>query len=105
MAHLAPTTLTVDPAADGLHGRLRVPGDKSISHRAVLLAAWASGASRLHGLSPGADVAHTLAGVRACGAHVEGEPPGEVEVSGGHLREPEAVIDVGNSGTGIRLLA
>jgi 3-phosphoshikimate 1-carboxyvinyltransferase len=102
------TRLVVDgmPAA-GLRGRLRVPGDKSISHRGVLLAALADGRSRLVGLSDGLDVRHTLGAVEACGAVVEAGPSGDVTVTGGasRLREPETVIDVGNSGTGIRLLA
>ena len=57
-----------NPAPAGLRGRLRVPGDKSISHRAVLLAARAEGRSRISGLSRGADVLHTLGAVRAFGA-------------------------------------
>ena len=98
------TSLTVEPAASGLKGRLRVPGDKSISHRALLLAARARGTSRITGLSNGADVAATLRAIQAFGASVavKGE---ELTVAGGGLHEPETVIDVGNSGTGIRLLA
>jgi 3-phosphoshikimate 1-carboxyvinyltransferase len=93
----------------GLRGRLRVPGDKSISHRAILLAALAEGRSQLRGLSDGTDVSHTVGAVRACGAAVErgnGDPP-VVAITGGRgrLHEPGNVIDVGNSGTGIRLLA
>jgi 3-phosphoshikimate 1-carboxyvinyltransferase len=90
----------------GVHGRLRVPGDKSISHRAVLLAALAAGRSRITGLSTGQDVAHTLAAVRAFGAGVSSSPQ-SVVVEGGpeQLHEPGGVVDVGNSGTGIRLLA
>jgi 3-phosphoshikimate 1-carboxyvinyltransferase len=92
-----------------LTGRIRAPGDKSISHRAVLLAALAEGRSELHRLSAGLDVAHTLAAVAMCGADVAGTPgdDGAVKVVGGRscLREPAAVLDVGNSGTGIRLLA
>jgi 3-phosphoshikimate 1-carboxyvinyltransferase len=84
---------------------LRVPGDKSISHRAALIGALAPGPSLLTGLSRGDDVAHTLAAVAHCGAAVEGTPPGDVVIEGGRLHEPAAVIDVGNSGTGIRLLA
>ncbi|MGC8626955.1 MAG: 3-phosphoshikimate 1-carboxyvinyltransferase [Acidimicrobiales bacterium] len=89
-----------------LKGRLRVPGDKSISHRAVLVAAWASGTSRIVGLCPGADVGHTLDAVAALGVDVDRAGP-EVRVKGSRRRlcEPEAAIDVGNSGTGIRLLA
>jgi 3-phosphoshikimate 1-carboxyvinyltransferase len=90
-----------------LLGRLRVPGDKSISHRAVLLAARAEGTSVLRGLADGDDVARTLAAVTVMGAEVAVGPPGECRVTGGleRLGEPETVLDVGNSGTGIRLLA
>jgi 3-phosphoshikimate 1-carboxyvinyltransferase len=95
------------PAGAGLRGRLRVPGDKSISHRALLLAARAEGPSRISGLSSGADVLHTLAAIQAFGAPVTGEPGAALVVDGGsaRLREPGTVIDVGNSGTAIRLLA
>ena len=97
----------VDPAhGRALRGRLRAPGDKSISHRALLLAAKASGRSRIRGLSNGEDVRHTLEAVASLGAEVE-RRGGEVIVVGGPdlLREADRVIDVGNSGTGIRLLA
>jgi 3-phosphoshikimate 1-carboxyvinyltransferase len=72
----------------------------------VLLAARAEGRSTLRGLSDGLDVRHTLAAVAACGAGIS-ENQGVVNVEGGpsRLHEPEAVIEVGNSGTGIRLLA
>lgn len=101
------TTLTVEPASAGVRGRLRVPGDKSISHRALLIAARAEGRSALRGLSSGDDVAHTLAALGAFGAGVFGSPPATVTVEGGaaRLAEPVSVIDVGNSGTGIRLMA
>jgi 3-phosphoshikimate 1-carboxyvinyltransferase len=98
---------TATPAAAGVHGRIRVPGDKSISHRALLLAARAEGGSRLTGLSQGLDVVCTRRAVAAFGAGVSVDPDGSVVVEGGarRLHEPQAVIDVGNSGTGIRLLA
>ncbi len=104
------STFVAHPAPAGLRGRLRVPGDKSISHRALLLAARAEGRSRISGLSTGADVRHTLEAIRAFGAATTGGEPvtsGELLIDGGvaRLREPEAVIDVGNSGTAIRLLA
>ena len=85
-----------------LRGRLRVPGDKSISHRALLLAARAEGTSHVTGLSDGDDVKHTAAAVAAMGAVIEGD-----RITGGRalLHEPHHVVDVGNSGTGIRLLA
>jgi 3-phosphoshikimate 1-carboxyvinyltransferase len=84
-----------------LRGRLRVPGDKSISHRALLLAALAEGTSIVRGLSEGDDVARTRDAVAALGATIEGE-----RITGGveQLHEPDAVIDVGNSGTSMRLL-
>src|SRR4051794_28678343 len=104
-----------------LRGRLRVPGDKSISHRALLFAALASGTSRLWGLADGDDVARSRAAVEALGvkvrdgagsqaeAVVAGERVGPVVIVRGSgfegLREPDAVIDCGNSGTSIRLLA
>jgi 3-phosphoshikimate 1-carboxyvinyltransferase len=89
-----------------LRGRLRAPGDKSVSHRALLIAARAEGRSRIRGLSNGEDVRHTLEAVAALGAVVE-RSGGEIVVDGGaeRLHEPDAVLDVGNSGTGIRLLA
>jgi 3-phosphoshikimate 1-carboxyvinyltransferase len=99
--------LVVEPAGDrALRGRLRAPGDKSISHRALLIAARARGRSRIRGLSNGDDVRHTLEAVVALGAGAE-RSGGELWVDGGaeHLHEPDSVVDVGNSGTGIRLLA
>jgi 3-phosphoshikimate 1-carboxyvinyltransferase len=90
-----------------LRGRIRVPGDKSISHRALLLAARAEGRSRITGLADGDDVQRTADAVAALGAGVEGKAPGDVVIEGGvdRLHEAEGVIDTGNSGTGIRLLA
>ena len=92
----------------GVHGRLRVPGDKSISHRALLLAARAEGRSRLRGLSTGDDVRpHPARPSAASAPTCRRRPAGEVVVDGGagRLGEPDGLIDVGNSGTAIRLLA
>jgi len=86
-----------------LRGRVRVPGDKSISHRALLLAALADGTSAIRGLSAGDDVVHTLAAIEALGATVDRQAD-TVAVTGGDLRAPDRPIDVGNSGTGLRLL-
>src|SRR5207249_5351800 len=85
-----------------LRGRIRPPGDKSISHRALLLAARAEGTSVVRGLSGGDDVIRTRTAVRLLGADVDGE-----RVTGGarRLHECEVPIDLGNSGTGMRLLA
>jgi 3-phosphoshikimate 1-carboxyvinyltransferase len=91
-----------------LRGRVRVPGDKSISHRAVLLAARAEGTSVVRGLSGGDDVARSLAAVQALGAGVDGSagaPETRITGGAGQLHEAETVLDVGNSGTSIRLLA
>jgi len=85
-----------------LRGRVTVPGDKSISHRALILAALAEGTSVVRGLSDGDDVARTRAALAAMGASFDGE-----KITGGRsrLHEPADVLDMGNSGTGIRLLA
>jgi len=91
-----------------LVGRVRVPGDKSVSHRALLLGALAEGDSVLRGLSDGEDVARTAAAVRALGARVERDAPsGALVISGppGALHEPDGPLDMGNSGTTMRLLA
>ena len=88
-----------------LTGRLGVPGDKSISHRVLLLAALADGVSTIRGLSDGDDVARTRAVVEALGADVDGSVADGLEVHGGRLQAVEGPLDVGNSGTGIRLLA
>ncbi|HXV73102.1 MAG TPA: 3-phosphoshikimate 1-carboxyvinyltransferase, partial [Sphingomonadales bacterium] len=89
-----------------LKGRVRVPGDKSISHRALILAALAAGRSRLAGVSGGEDVARTKAALGALGVTIrEGE--GETLVQGaglGGLQPPHGVLDFGNAGTGARLL-
>jgi 3-phosphoshikimate 1-carboxyvinyltransferase len=94
--------LTVGPSGP-IRGRLRMPGDKSISHRALLLAALAEGRSSVGGLSDGADVVGTRRAIEALGAATD-DVDGRVVVDGGGLHEPEDVIDVGNSGTTIRLL-
>ena len=89
-----------------LRGRVRVPGDKSISHRALILAARAEGTSTLRGLSPGHDVRRTAAAVTLLGAEVHVGADGERVTGGaGRLFGPAVPVDVGNSGTTIRLLA
>jgi 3-phosphoshikimate 1-carboxyvinyltransferase len=90
-----------------LRGRIRVPGDKSISHRALMLAGVAVGTSRISGLLEGEDVLRTAAALQALGATVTREGDGAFLVSGvgiGGLAEPREVLDMGNSGTGARLL-
>src|ERR1700681_3003379 len=89
-------------------GRVRVPGDKSVSHRALLLGALARGVSVVRGLSDGDDVARTAAAVRALGPGVEVErTSGTVVIAGGpeRLHEAAGPLDLGNSGTTMRLLS
>src|SRR5437762_458856 len=91
-----------------LQGRLRVPGDKSISHRYAMLAALAEGRSRLTGFAPGADCHSTLACLRTLGVEIEEGPAGTITVLGrglGRLGSPSGPLDAGNSGTTMRLLA
>lgn len=86
-----------------LEGELRLPGDKSVSHRALMLNAVASGEARVTNLSPGADVASTAACLRALGVEISGEVVRGRGFEG--LRAPAAALDCGNSGTTMRLLA
>ena len=89
-------------------GRIRVPGDKSVSHRALILGALAPGESVVRGLSDGDDVARTAGALRALGADLDDtRDSGAVVISGGPgtLQEASAPLDVGNSGTTMRLLA
>lgn len=99
--------LPLTAAAKGpLRGRVRVPGDKSISHRSLMLGALAVGETRIEGLLEGDDVLATAAAMRAFGALVAKGADGAWTVSGvgvGGFLEPEKVIDYGNSGTGVRL--
>ncbi len=90
-----------------LKGTIRVPGDKSISHRSIMLGALAVGETRVTGLLEGEDVLSTAAAMRAMGASVERMENGEWRVNGvgvGALLQPEAALDMGNSGTSTRLL-
>jgi 3-phosphoshikimate 1-carboxyvinyltransferase len=95
-------------AAGGpLRGTSTVPGDKSISHRSLILGALAVGETRISGLLEGEDVLDTGKAMRAFGATVERVAPGEWRVEGvgvGGFQEPGDVIDHGNSGTGVRLV-
>jgi 3-phosphoshikimate 1-carboxyvinyltransferase len=89
-----------------LQGRIRVPGDKSISHRALILAAFTVGESTVTGLLEGEDVLHTADAMRALGAKVErtGEATWRIHGVGvGGFATPTGVLDFGNSGTGCRL--
>ena len=83
----APRALVVDGGTP-CRGTIHTPGEKSISHRAVLIGALAEGASVIHGLSDGADVAASLAAVEAMGAGVERHDDGTVVVHGGRGSTP-----------------
>jgi 3-phosphoshikimate 1-carboxyvinyltransferase len=90
-----------------LRGVIDVPGDKSISHRALMIGGLAVGETVIHGLLEGEDVLRTAAAMRAMGAEIQRDPDGTWRVHGrgiGGLREPEDVLDMGNAGTGTRLL-
>jgi 3-phosphoshikimate 1-carboxyvinyltransferase len=93
--------------AGPLTGEARVPGDKSISHRALILGALSVGETRITGLLEGEDVLGTAAAMRAFGAEVERVGDGDWRVHGvgvGGFAEPDDVIDCGNAGTGVRLI-
>lgn len=96
--------LIVEPARSALQGRCRVPGDKSISHRLAMLGGMAAGETRISGYLDSADTRATLAAMASLGAEVE-ERGGEILIRGGGLKVPAAELDLGNSGTGVRLLA
>lgn len=100
-------TLTVSKAKS-LRGRVRVPGDKSISHRAVMLGSIASGTTEVRGFLWGADCLSTVRCFRALGVNIiEDQAAGTVTIEGRGLRglaEPDDVLDVGNSGTTMRLI-
>jgi len=97
----------ISSKTESFSGTLKVPGDKSISHRALILAASAVGESRITGLLEGEDVMATASALRALGAEVETAGDGTWIVAGrgvGGLQEPSQILDMGNSGTGVRLL-
>jgi 3-phosphoshikimate 1-carboxyvinyltransferase len=104
--HAAKSPLTARRAG-ALKGRARVPGDKSISHRALIFGALTVGETRISGLLEGEDVLNTGKAMRALGATVERVAEGRWRVHGvgvGGFRAPEGVLDFGNSGTGCRLV-
>jgi 3-phosphoshikimate 1-carboxyvinyltransferase len=101
---MAQAGLTARPGGP-LRGRIRAPGDKSISHRALILGALATGETRIEGLLEGDDVLRTAAAMSAFGAEVtrDGESGWRV-VGRGRFAEPADVVDCGNAGTGVRLI-
>ena len=91
-----------------LRGALRVPGDKSISHRSIMLGAIAEGTTRVTGFLEGADAISTTNVFRALGVRIDGPHDGRVTVEGAGLhglRAPSVDLDCGNSGTSMRLLS
>ena len=104
MPHL---NFTVEPGG-ALRGRLRVPGDKSISHRAIMFGALAEGKTAINGFLEGEDCLATLRAFRAMGVRIEGPDQGQVVVRGvglHGLRAPAEPLDMGNSGTSMRLMS
>jgi 3-phosphoshikimate 1-carboxyvinyltransferase len=102
-------SLTVIPPANGisLQGRLQIPGDKSISHRALMLGALASGSTTIRGLLLGEDPRSTAACFAAMGAQISELNTELVTVTGiglGKIQEPVGILDAGNSGTTMRLM-
>lgn len=102
---MTPDQRQVEPC-EGIRGAIRVPGDKSMSHRAAMLTALAEGESTITGFLESEDCRCTLNAVRALGATVSREGDTVVVTgTGGSFAEPSEVLDLGNSGTGMRLLA
>jgi 3-phosphoshikimate 1-carboxyvinyltransferase len=92
--------------ANNVRGSVRLPGDKSISHRYAMLAAIASGSTKLENFSSAADCASTLGCVESLGARVtSSDSKIEIEGTGGELRAPSAPLDCGNSGSTMRMLS
>jgi len=90
----------------GIAGQVRVPGDKSISHRALMLGAIATGTTQVEGFLEGEDCLATLRAVASLGVNVQRPAPGEVVIEGVGLRglgRPRSVLDMGNAGTAMRL--
>lgn len=106
MSHTSPRPFSLT-ARGPLRGTLTVPGDKSISHRALMFSALAVGESRIEGLLEGEDVLATAAAMRAMGSTIERVGDGAWTVHGvgvGGLLQPEEALNMGNSGTSTRLL-
>src|SRR5580704_6768173 len=99
------STVVVRPARN-VTGSLRLPGDKSISHRYAMLAAISEGTSHLENFSTGADCASTLAGMRALGADVQRDGNAvAIRGRGLKLQPPSSPLDCGNSGSTMRMLS
>ncbi|MFN8529453.1 MAG: 3-phosphoshikimate 1-carboxyvinyltransferase [Anaerolineae bacterium] len=88
-----------------LNGTTTVPGDKSLSHRAVMFGALAKGSSRIKAWLPAGDTEASLKTIQALGVRVERHSPQELTIHGGEFHKPEKALDLVNAGTGIRLMA
>ena len=101
------TTERLITPARSINGSLRLPGDKSVSHRYALLGAFAHGTTKLTNFSTGADCASSLGCAAALGAEVVRKENGAVEITGtgGKFRQPSSPLDCGNSGSTIRMLS
>ena len=102
----AVSRFTITPGG-ALQGVIRVPGDKSISHRAIMLGSIATGRTRVSGFLEGKDALATMAAFRSMGVSIDGPDAGEVQISGvgtHGLNPPSGPINLGNSGTAMRLL-
>jgi 3-phosphoshikimate 1-carboxyvinyltransferase len=107
LSSYSPAPLTACQPPSPLAGTIRVPGDKSISHRALMLGALAVGQTEISGLLEGQDVLATAAALNALGAHATRVDDGRWTMDGvgiGGLAEPDDVLDLGNAGTAARLL-
>jgi 3-phosphoshikimate 1-carboxyvinyltransferase len=104
--HTATEERLIRPAKN-IFGSLALPGDKSISHRYGMLAAFAEGTSRFRNFSTGADCASTLACMSALGASVNRLEDGQIEITGvgGRVQQPTAALDCGNSGSTMRMIS
>src|SRR5436190_2249842 len=107
LTHSAPPTPLEARSSGPLSGKVRVPGDKSISHRALILGALSVGQTTISGLLEGEDVLNTAKSMRALGAKVDRTGPFAWAVRGvgvAGFAQPAAPLDFGNSGTGCRLV-
>lgn len=96
---------TISEKTNGLKGQIKIPGDKSISHRALMLGAVADGTTEISGLLESEDVLHTAEALQKLGAKIVKDESGRWHVTGTNdFHQPDSVLDMGNSGTGVRLL-
>ena len=95
--------ISVSPA-HSIEGIVKLPGDKSISHRYGILGAVAEGTTTIHNYATGGDCQSTLRCMQALGARVERDGS-KVTIHGGKLAEPKEMLDAGNSGSTIRMLS